>query len=325
MLALIGVLMFVASSYLALSKKMHLMVPFIVVPVIAGLLAGFPLTDLLNFAGQGVQGVFNTVLLCVFAVLYFSVLSETGMFDIMVNRLVSITKGNIYIVMLVTIIVAFIGHLDGAYNTTYLIAIPALAPLYKRLNIDRRCLVLLVSLAATPMCAMAWGTPAKMPAFAPEIDPVQMANSLLPSLTKLIDVRTYTNKVYKLMEIDPDKHVPPLVKLKWSTLQFKGFLVSCSIQFVRFSEQGTPLRAWMDCTFQEYISPDKAHKPRPLESPDTTKYRTVHAGDSLWALSAKEYGQPEQWRSIADANRLSNPRLLRSGERLVLPALKKEK
>lgn len=180
MLALIGVLMFVASSYLALSKKMHLMVPFIVVPVIAGLLAGFPLTDLLNFAGQGVQGVFNTVLLCVFAVLYFSVLSETGMFDIMVNRLVSITKGNIYIVMLVTIIVAFIGHLDGAYNTTYLIAIPALAPLYKRLNIDRRCLVLLVSLAATPMCAMAWGTPAKMPAFAPEIDPVQMANSLLP-------------------------------------------------------------------------------------------------------------------------------------------------
>ena len=138
-------------------------------------------------------------------------------------------------------------------------------------------------------------------------------------------MRTYTNKVYKLMEIDPDKHVPPLVKLKWSTLQFKGFLVNCSIQFVRFSEQGTPLRAWMDCTFQEYISPDKAHKPRPLESPDTTKYRTVHAGDSLWALSAKEYGQPEQWRSIADANRLSNPRLLRSGERLVLPALKKEK
>ena len=152
-----------------------------------------------------------------------------------------------------------------------------------------------------------------------------LGNSLLPSIGKLIDVRTYTNKVYKLMEIDPDKHVPPLVKLKWSTLQFKGFLVSCSIQFVRFSEQGTPLRAWMDCTFQEYISPDKAHKPRPLESPDTTKYRTVHAGDSLWALSAKEYGQPEQWRSIADANRLSNPRLLRSGERLVLPALKKEK
>lgn len=140
--------MFAVSSYLALSKKMHLMVPFVVVPV--------------------------------FAVLYFSVLSETGMFDIMVNRLVSLTKGNIYVVMIVTIIVAFIGHLDGAYNTTYLIAIPALAPLYKKLNIDRRCLVLLVSLAAAPMTAMAWGQPAKMPVYDPNIDPVVMATSLYP-------------------------------------------------------------------------------------------------------------------------------------------------
>ena len=103
------------------------------------------------------------------------------------------------------------------------------------------------------------------------------------------------------------------------------YLVSCSQNFVRFGEDGRPLRAWLDCTFQEFIEPAKAGLARPLESPDTTKYRTVHAGDSLWALSAKEYGQPEQWRSIADANRLSNPRLLRSGERLVLPALKKEK
>lgn len=180
MIALIGLIMFAVSSYLALSKKMHLMVPFVVVPVVAGLLCGFPLSDVLNFAGQGVQGVFTSVLLCIFAVLYFSVLSETGMFDIMVNRLVGLTKGNIYVVMIVTIIVAFIGHLDGAYNTTYLIAIPALAPLYKKLNIDRRCLVLLVSLAAAPMTAMAWGQPAKMVVYDPAIDPVVMANSLLP-------------------------------------------------------------------------------------------------------------------------------------------------
>ena len=151
------------------------------------------------------------------------------------------------------------------------------------------------------------------------------ANSILPSLTKIIDVRTYTNKVYKLMEIDPQKHVPPLVKLKWSSLQFKGHLISCNIQFVRFSEEGVPLRAWMDCAFQEYIEPQKAGLARPLESPDTTKYRTVQEGDSLWALSAKEYGLPSQWRAIADANGLSNPRLLRSGERLVLPAVKNKK
>jgi len=172
--------MFIVSSYLALSKKMHLMVPFIVVPIIAGLCCGYPLTEVLGFAAQGVNGAFNSIMLCIFAILYFSVLSETGMFDIIVNKLVNITKGNIFIVMVVTIVVAFIGHLDGAYNTTYLIAIPALAPLYKKLNIDRRCLVLLVSLAAAPMTGTAWATPAKMPVYAPEVDPVIMANSQLP-------------------------------------------------------------------------------------------------------------------------------------------------
>ena len=127
MIAVIGLIMFAVSSYLALSKKMHLMVPFVVVPVIAGLFCGFSLPEVLNFAAEGVTGTFNSVLLCIFAVLYFSELSETGMFDIMVNRLVGITRGNIYIVMVVSVLVAFIGHLDGAYNTTYLIAIPALA------------------------------------------------------------------------------------------------------------------------------------------------------------------------------------------------------
>ncbi len=147
-------------------------------------------------------------------------------------------------------------------------------------------------------------------------------NSLLPSLAKLVDVRTYTQKVYSLMEINPDKHVPPLLRLKWSSLQFSGHLISCQQSFVRFGERGIPLRAWLDCVFQEFIPPQKATLPRPLESPDTTKYRTIHQGDSLWALSAREYGQPEQWRAIADANGLANPRALRSGERLVLPAVK---
>lgn len=149
-------------------------------------------------------------------------------------------------------------------------------------------------------------------------------NSLLPSLAKVVDVRKYTNKVYGLMEIDEDRHAPPLVVLKWSSLQFTGHLVSCNQTFVRFSEQGIPLRAWLDCVFQEFIAPINSSRRRPLNSPDTTKFRTVHQGDSLWALSAKEYGQPEQWRHIADANSLANPRALRSGDRLVLPAIVKK-
>lgn len=157
-----------------------------------------------------------------------------------------------------------------------------------------------------------------------KIDKLKFAgNQRLPSLAKQVDVREYTKKVYGLMEIDPDRHVPPLLKLKWSSLQFTGHLVSCTQNFIKFNEQGMPVRAWLDCEFQEFISPAKVNLPRPLNSPDTTKFRTVCQGDSLWAMAAREYGQPEQWRAIAAANGLHNPRLLHSGDRMVIPALKR--
>jgi|GEM_PF-798837 H+/citrate symporter len=182
MIALIGLVMIIATSLLALSRKTHLMVPFIVIPVIFGMLSGFSFKDVMGFAATGVSATFTSVLMCVFAVLYFSILSETGMFDIIVNKLVSITKGNIYVVMIVTIVVAFIGHLDGAFNTTFLIAIPALAPLYRKLKMDPRLLILLVALAAAPMCAVAWGSPVKMVVYDPKINPVLMSQMLYPAM-----------------------------------------------------------------------------------------------------------------------------------------------
>lgn len=87
----------------------------------------------MKFAATGVDSVFNAVMLFVFAVLYFSVLSETAMLDINVDKLIRITKGNIYIIMGATVLAAFVGHLNGAYITTFVVSIPALAPLYKRM------------------------------------------------------------------------------------------------------------------------------------------------------------------------------------------------
>lgn len=144
-------------------------------------------------------------------------------------------------------------------------------------------------------------------------------NSMLPSKTKRIDVRTYTAMVYKLMEIDPTLHVPPLLQLSWGSLNFVGHLIRCEQTFTRFNEDGVPVRAWLECSFRQFISNVGT---KSLESPDTTKYRTVHQGDALWSFSAREYGEAGQWREIARANRMENPRLLHSGDTIALPALK---
>ena len=147
------------------------------------------------------------------------------------------------------------------------------------------------------------------------------ANSLLPTITGTIDVRDYTKKVTDLLYVDGDLHHPPELKVEWSSLQFKGFLSECTQRFVRFDEQGRPVRAFLNCTFIEHRDVQKLFVANPLNSPDTTKYHTVRQGDSLWSLAAEEYGDAGTWRVIASANGISNPRLLRSGETLVVPAL----
>lgn len=150
------------------------------------------------------------------------------------------------------------------------------------------------------------------------------ANSVLPSKTNKIDVREYTKQVYDLMEVEPSVHRPPRVKVEWASLQFTGFLASCQQQFIKFDENGSPVRAKLICQFIENLDLDIMQGTSPRESPDTTKYRRVKQGDSLWAMSADEYGECGQWRVIAAANGLTNPRLLRTGDLIALPALEKE-
>lgn len=47
----------------------------------------------------------------------------------------------------------------------------------------------------------------------------------------------------------------------------------------------------------------------------------VKQGDTLKRIAAKEYGNPNLWRRIADANKIDNPRLLKPGMKLVIPPL----
>ena len=146
-------------------------------------------------------------------------------------------------------------------------------------------------------------------------------NALLPTQAKQIDITDYTRKIYDLMVIMPDTHAPALVKIEWNSLQFIGHLVDCRQEFVKFSFSGMPVRAKLHCTFKSYLKPSEVAKLTPKQSPDTDKYRRVSQGDTLSAFAAREYGQPEEWREIARANRIVNPRLLDTGSVIKVPAL----
>jgi nucleoid-associated protein YgaU len=137
-----------------------------------------------------------------------------------------------------------------------------------------------------------------------------------------LSVTTYTEAVANLIRIDKDLHRPPICKLLWGKLHlFRGVLISLSQQFTLFQANGTPVRATLTCTFQQFRSTEVAFKELDLHSVDVPKTRLVRRGDTLSSIAAEEYHDPSLWRAIATANGLHNPRALTPGQILRIPKL----
>lgn len=148
------------------------------------------------------------------------------------------------------------------------------------------------------------------------------------TVTQREDVRNYTRRIANLMEIDPKLHAPPIVEFTWGPpigtpegIQFTGIIEKVSQKFTYFLDDGTPVRATLSVTFKEYKTVQQQLEEMARQSTDRTKHKTVRQGDALWLYASEEYKDPDQWRVIADRNRLENPRILVPGTALELPPL----
>ncbi len=139
------------------------------------------------------------------------------------------------------------------------------------------------------------------------------------------DIRTkYLEKLEKLIEIDGEFHAPPPCKVIWGSLLFVGVLNSIRKNFVLFLDDGIPVRARITLSFKEYVPVDIQVKKSPRSSPDRLKKRVIKEGDTLWQLAYKEYGGPENWRLIAEENKIDDPLYLDPGKEIFLPPLKRQ-
>ncbi len=148
------------------------------------------------------------------------------------------------------------------------------------------------------------------------------------TVTQREDVRNYTRRIANLMEIDSQLHAPPIVEFTWGPpigtpegIQFTGIIEKVSQKFTYFLDDGTPVRATLSVTFKEYKTVQQQLEEMARQSTDRTKHREVREGDALWLYASEEYNDPDQWRVIADRNRLENPRILVPGTALELPPL----
>lgn len=134
-----------------------------------------------------------------------------------------------------------------------------------------------------------------------------------------VSVLPFIAPIMALQDITPELHRPPLCQVWWGQLcMIEGPLTSLSQKLTRFLADGTPVRAQLSLAFTDAAMADSAE----LFSNDVQKTHTIKLGDTIQAIAAREYGDPGQWRRIAEANDIDDPRALTPGVVLVIPALR---
>lgn len=181
MLALLGLTSIVVLLVAIISRKLSPLVALIIVPVVAALAGGFGLSTG-TFMVRGVQSIAPVVGMTVFAILYFGVMTDAGMLDPIIDRILRAVGSKPTRIVMGTALLAAIVMLDGSGAITFLITIPVMLPLYDRLKMDRRVLACAVAMAAGLINMLPWGGPTIRAAAALRVPVTELFNPLLPVL-----------------------------------------------------------------------------------------------------------------------------------------------
>jgi Contractile injection system tube protein/LysM domain len=166
-------------------------------------------------------------------------------------------------------------------------------------------------------------------------------------------VTDMTDQFYQLVKQDPNTHAPPRCRFGWGqpakkladagqvewktdptthketvsmnkAVSHAPFWFTCVVEsidrkFLLFSPEGKPLRARLTVKMREYKTIEQSIAK--LQTADHTKMRIMKRRERLDQLSAREYDTPADWRRIAEANDIDDPRRVPPGTILKIPPI----
>ncbi len=156
MLALLGFLMILVFMILIMTGRLSAMIALIIVPVVFALLGGFG-REMGPMALEGIKSVAPTGIMILFAILFFGILIDAGVFDPIINTILKLVKGDPVKIAIGTAVLALFISLDGDGTTTYMITISAMLPLYKRIGMKSLTLAGIAVSASGVMNLLPWG------------------------------------------------------------------------------------------------------------------------------------------------------------------------
>src|SRR5437762_6829452 len=133
MLALLGLATILTLLIVIMTRLLTPLVALIIVPAVAGAVGGFG-PRLGAFVASGLQQTAPVAAMFVFAILYFGVMTDAGLLDPIVERILRAVGTSPVRIVMGSALLALLVHLDGSGAVTFLVTIPAMRPLYDRLG-----------------------------------------------------------------------------------------------------------------------------------------------------------------------------------------------
>ncbi|MBP1202458.1 CitMHS family citrate-Mg2+:H+ or citrate-Ca2+:H+ symporter [Duganella sp. 1411] len=181
MLTVLAYSMVVVFMFLIMTKRLPALVALILVPVIFGLIGGFG-GELGPMMLAGIKQLAPTGVMLMFAILYFGVMIDAGLFDPVVRLILKLVKGDPMKIVVGTAALTMIVSLDGDGATTYMITVSAMLPLYQRLGISRLVMACVIMLAGGVFNILPWGGPTARAASALGVDVSEIFVPMIPAM-----------------------------------------------------------------------------------------------------------------------------------------------
>ncbi|WP_416467641.1 CitMHS family transporter [Pseudomonas sp. LFS044] len=181
MLSILGYGMIITFMSLIMTKRLAPLVAMTTIPILFAMLGGFT-GDMGLMMIDGLRKVAPTAVMVMFAILYFGMMFDTGLFDPVIKTFLKIIKGDPAKAVLFATLLAGMVSLDGDGSTTYMITLTAMLPLFKRLKINPLILPCVVILAASVTNLLPWGGPLARAAASLQVETTDLFLPLIPAM-----------------------------------------------------------------------------------------------------------------------------------------------
>ena len=185
-LAILGFIMVVLFMYLIMSKRMSAMTALMLIPLVFAIGMGFSgmakFSDIGKWALAGVRQVAPTGIMIMFAILFFGVMIDAGLFDPLIKKILKVVHGDPLKVSVGTAVLAAIISLDGDGSTTYMVTCSAMLAVHRRLGMDPLILPSVAVMQNSVMNIIPWGGPTGRVLAALKVDAADVFTPLIPGM-----------------------------------------------------------------------------------------------------------------------------------------------